>query len=204
MYALIIFSALIFIMTEASTNQPNRVTNRKWVLERRPEGVFHPENDVKMVSEEIELKCADDEVIVETEMLSADAFIRTMLDEEAYHGSVALRQTIPSLGYGTVVHAGSATKYKVGSSVQGLLGAETYCTVKTGQIMTKINLPFMPARASLGIMSLTCGLTAYTGMFYVCGKPKKGDTVVVTGATGAVGSVAAQLAKSTGARGMCV
>jgi NADPH-dependent curcumin reductase CurA len=199
MYFLHIF-LLSFIMCTES-NKPNIVNNHKWILERRPEGVFHPEKDVKLVSEDMALECADDEVIVETEMLSADAFIRTMLDEEAYHVAIPLGGTLPSIGYGKVVHAGSATKYKVGSVVQGMLGAQTYSKVKATQIVTKFNFPFMSSTASLGIMGLTTGLTAYTGVFYVCDKPKKGETVVVTGAAGAVGSVAAQLAKSTGARG---
>lgn len=58
----------------------------------------------------------------------------------------------------------------------------------------------MTPTASLGLMGLTTGLTAYTGVFYVTRRPRKGETVVVSGAAGAVGSVAAQLAKATGAR----
>eukprot|EP00980_Cylindrotheca_fusiformis_P012109 scaffold2923_cov121-Cylindrotheca_fusiformis.AAC.19 len=181
--------------------QPIVVTNRKWILERRPQGVFQPKDDVKVVSEELEFTCLDDEVIVETEMLSVDAFLRTMMDEDAYHGSINLGDTIPALGYGTVVHAGSKTKYKVGSSVQGLLGAQTFSKVKAEFVIKMINIPFLPKRLWLGILSLTTGLTAYTGIFYVCDKPKKWETVVVSAAAGAVGSVAAQLAKSTGARG---
>ena len=56
--------------------------------------------------------CPDDQVIVKVGTLSVDAFIRTMLDEEAYHGSVSLGGTLPAIGYGTVVHAGSKSGRK--------------------------------------------------------------------------------------------
>jgi hypothetical protein len=176
------------------------VTNQKWVLKSRPNGIFDPETDSELLSERINLECEADEIICETETLSVDAFIRTMLDEEAYHGVVAIGSTLPAIGYGKVIKAGSAAKYKTGSKVMGMLGAQTYAKVKANAVFPKINFPFMPESASLGLMGLTTGLTAYTGVFYVCPKPKRGETAVVTGAAGAVGSVAAQLAKSTGAK----
>lgn len=176
------------------------VTNQKWVLKDRPNGIFNPENDVKLITEEIPLQCEPDEIIVETHTLSVDAFIRTMLDAEAYHGVVPLGGTLPAIGYGKVLHAGASSGQKVGNIVQGMLGAQTYATVKSSMAVRKVKFPFMSHTSSLGLLGLTTGLTAYTGVFYVCAKPKKGETVVVTGAAGAVGSVAAQLCKSTGAR----
>jgi len=144
--------------------------------------------------------CKDDEVIVETSMLSVDAFIRTMLDEEAYHGSVAIGGVIPAFGYGKVVYAGPNAKVKVGKTVVAMMHAQTHAKIKASEAFSKMDLPFMPPTASLGLMGLTTGLTAYTGIYYVCSRPRKGETVVVTGAAGAVGSIASQLAKSTGAR----
>lgn len=178
------------------------VTNTKWILKRRPEGAFDPTEDVQMVSEEIWFAtCGDDELVVQVDTLSVDAFIRTMLDAEAYHGAVKLGNTIPALGYGTVVYAGESAKRKIGTVVQCMLGAQTYATVKASAAFTKMDLPGMSPTAGLGLFGLTSGLTAYAGVFYVCQPPKKRDTVVVTAAAGAVGSIAAQLAKSTGARG---
>jgi NADPH-dependent curcumin reductase CurA len=77
------------------------VTNRKCVLSERPNGVFNPDKDAKLVTEPIPLKCKEDEIIVETSMLSIDAFIRTMLDEDAYHGSIPINSIMPAIGYGT-------------------------------------------------------------------------------------------------------
>merc|ERR1712039_800837 len=61
-------------------------------------------------------------------------------------------------------------------------------------------LPFVPLRLWLGLLGLTTGLTAWVGIFRVAKKPARGQTVVVSAASGATGSIAAQLAKSTGAR----
>jgi NADPH-dependent curcumin reductase CurA len=152
-----------------------------------------------MKVESIPLEFNDGEVIDESSMLSVDAFIRTMLDAEAYHGSVDLGATLPAIGYGRVIASGRGGP-KVGTVVAGMLGAQKYATVKSTDVSKAMKFPFMSQAETLGLMGLTTGLTAYTGVFYVSRRPRKGETVVVTGAAGAVGSVAAQLAKSTGAR----
>lgn len=177
------------------------VTNSKWVLKARPQGVFDPSNDVELTTENIPTSSLeDDEILVETTMLSGDAFIRTMMDEEAYHGALSINDTIPAIGYGKVIAAGPKAGHKVGTVVSGMMGAQTHAKIKSGGAFRHITFPFMTPTASLGLMGLTTGLTAYTGVFYVTRRPKRGETVVVTGAAGAVGSVAAQLAKATGAR----
>ena len=188
---------------EQSPDNGTKVTNSKWVLKARPQGVFNPSKDVELKTESIStssLDLADDEILVESSMLSGDAFIRTMMDEEAYHGALSLGDTIPAIGYGKVVAAGPKSCHKVGTVVSGMIGAQTYAKIKSSGAFRHITFPFMTPTASLGLMGLTTGLTAYTGVFYVSRRPRKGETVVVTGAAGAVGSVAAQLAKATGAR----
>lgn len=184
--------------------RPHRLWNEKWTLKQRPEGLFDPDADVALVREPIDLDddgcCGDDQIVVETSHLSVDAFLRTMMDADAYHGSVALGGTVPALGYGRILRAGSGTKLKAGSYVAGMMGAQTHPTLKAAEVFPMVNLPWMPRTASLGLMGATTGLTAYAGVFYVCPRPRKGETVVVTAAAGAVGSVAAQLARTTGAR----
>ena len=177
------------------------VTNSKWVLKARPQGIFDPSNDVELTTENIPTSSLeDDEILVETTMLSGDAFIRTMMDEEAYHGALSINDTIPAIGYGKVIAAGPKAGHKVGTVVSGMMGAQTYAKIKSGGAFRHITFPFMTPTASLGLMGLTTGLTAYTGVFYVTRRPRRGETVVITGAAGALGSVAAQLAKATGAR----
>ena len=81
-------------------------TMDRWVLTQRPQGKFDASRDVAKRTEPIpELK--KDDVLVEVEMLSVDAFVRTMLDEQAYHGRVEIGGALPALGYGTVVGAGA-------------------------------------------------------------------------------------------------
>ena len=204
-------------------NGQDFLENKKWVLKSRPKGVFQARNDVDLITERLALSftadngenddsktnksdlvktCPDDYIVVKVATLSVDAFIRTMLDEEAYHGSVALGATIPAIGYGTVVYAGKDAQKlrRVGSQVLGLMGAQQYAVVPAATVTTKRTLPFMTPSSCLGLMGLTTGLTAYVGCFYVLSPPKKGQTVVVTGATGAVGSTAVQLLQTTGAR----
>jgi hypothetical protein len=88
----------------------------------------------------------------------------------------------------------------VGQVVVGMMGAQTYAKVPAKGIQHKHRIPFVPATAPLGLMGLTTGLTAYAGVFFVCRPPRAGETVVVTASAGAVGSIAAQLAKTTGAK----
>ena len=187
--------------TSKSSSDDGTVTNSKWVLKARPQGSFDPTLDVELKTEMISTSSLEgDEILVESSMLSGDAFIRTMMDEEAYHGALSLGDTIPAIGYGTVVAAGPKAGHKVGTVVSGMMGAQTFAKINSGGVFRMITFPLMTPTASLGLMGLTTGLTAYTGVFYVTRRPRRGETVVVTGAAGAVGSVAAQLAKATGAR----
>mmetsp|Transcript_24836 Transcript_24836/g.57461 ORF Transcript_24836/g.57461 Transcript_24836/m.57461 type:complete len:295 (+) Transcript_24836:3-887(+) len=125
-----------------------------------------------------------------------------MLDEKAYHGRVELGNTMPAMGLGVVVAAGSNNKLKVGSKCLGLLGAQTVAKVTPGPEgpMAVAKLPGVPLSSSLGMLGLTTGFTAWMGIFRVAQKPKKGDVVVITAAAGAVGHIAAQLALTTGAK----
>tara|TARA_B100000524_G_scaffold201180_1_gene104787 strand:+ start:732 stop:1268 length:537 start_codon:yes stop_codon:yes gene_type:complete len=133
----------------------------------------------------------------QVETLSIDAFIRTMLDEKAYHGAIALGDAIPALGYGTVL---SSSTLKPGTRVMGLLGAQTVCTSPDAQLNKMPALPRVQPREWLGMLGLTTGITAWVGIYKVVRPPRKGETVVVSAAAGAAGSIAAQLAKLTGAR----
>jgi NADPH-dependent curcumin reductase CurA len=217
--------------------------NRKWILKRRPIGIFDPQLDVELVPDddaninqwynssddnsEYEYDDADNddgeddideikkskksnskksvlketEIIVKPQLLSIDAFLRTICDENAYHGSLKLGSTFPALGYGVVIKAGKKSGHKIGSRVAGMLSASDLCKVDGKSTMKVFKFPFMNLSSSLGLMGLTSGLTAYCGVFYVPSKiPQRGETVVVTGAAGSVGSIAVQLCKSTGAR----
>jgi NADPH-dependent curcumin reductase CurA len=126
-----------------------------------------------------------------------------MLDEEAYHGAIDVGSVVPALGFGTVLKSCQGGP-KVGARLAGLVGAQTVATVSCAGGMEGCNpmLPTfgMPLSASLGLLGITCGMTAYVGVFSAAKAPKKGEVCVVSAAAGAVGNIAAQLCKSTGAK----
>ena len=144
----------------------------------------------------------DGEVVVQCEMLSVDAFLRTMLDEEAYHGAIKLGDTLPALGYGRVI-ASANPKFKIGKRVSGMLGARSVARLNLEQsagLFPFLSLPRVKPTTMMGLLGITSGLTAHVGIHSVTKPPRRGQTVLVSGASGATGSVAAQLAKLTGAK----
>merc|ERR1719162_794137 len=181
--------------------------NRQWILKRRPVGIFDPKLDVELITtnEDNEDDLKDNEIVVRPELLSVDAFLRTMCDENApYHGRIELAggkgdtgkgkegtnastksRPFPAIGFGTVIKAGAKSGHTVGKRVTGMLGAADTVTVDGAQVFRAMKFPLLPLSASLGLMGLTAGLTAYCGVFYVASKrPSKGETVVVTGVAG--------------------
>jgi NADPH-dependent curcumin reductase CurA len=125
------------------------------------------------------------------------------LDSESNpaHGSVGIGKPIPALGYGKVVKGNDT--FKEGTVVQGMLKAEKFAVIEDPSragIMTKMSLPRTDPNSSLGVLGIS-GIAAYIGMFACPPKgPQKGETVVVSAAAGAVGCIAAQMAKLSGAR----
>ena len=170
--------------------------NRKVVLVARPDGQPE-ESDFKIVEETLP-ELTDDQVLVEVEHLSIDAFIRTTLDGEAgIHGTMDLDTPVIALGVARVV-ASQFDGLNQGDAVFGPLGAQTHA-IGPGNMYRKLDTHDLPARACLGALGMTTGLTAYVGMISV-GEVREGDTVVVSAAAGGVGTIACQLAKIAGAR----
>lgn len=175
--------------------------NQKWVLKKRPKGLFN-KNTCKL--ESISITAGDlkeNEILVKTEYLSVDAFIRTMLDEtkNAVHNGIDIGGTVPAIGIGQVVAKGSKSSHNIGSYVSGFFGAQTYAVTDGTQAFSVLPLPGVSRRESLGLFGITTGITAYVGTFCVLNPPSKGEVAVVSAAAGAVGSIAAQLLLSTGA-----
>jgi NADPH-dependent curcumin reductase len=168
--------------------------NRRVVLASRPSGAFRP-SDLRVETEELAPPDAG-QAIVAVDTLSIDAFIRTILDDGSYHQSVPLGGLVMALGVGTVVDSADEA-LQPGDRVFGPLGAQTYARFPAAHLR-KLDVGTVPATAYLGALGMTTGLTAYFGIFEV-GAVAAGDTVVVSGAAGAVGSVAGQLARIAGA-----
>jgi NADPH-dependent curcumin reductase CurA len=180
---------------------PTSLECHRWELVSRPSGLISLDN-FALRKEVVDCNLDPGEVVVGVDMLSVDAFLRTMLDEGAFHGSIKLGDTVPALGYGRII-ASANPKRPRGMRVFGMLGAQSVARMgsdKAQELFPMLSLPYVKASHSLGLLSITVGLTAWMGIHAVTRAPSRGDVVVVTGAAGATGSVAAQLAKLTGAR----
>jgi NADPH-dependent curcumin reductase len=169
-------------------------TNRRIVLASRPVGSFQT-TDLTIDTQTFDGPDTGN-VIVQVDTLSIDAFIRTVLDDGSYHQSVPIGGLITALGVGTVIDSADES-LQPGDHVFGPLCAQTYAHFPAG-MLRKLDTHTVPATAYLGALGMTTGLTAYFGIFEV-GAVKAGDTVVVSGAAGAVGSMAGQLARIAGA-----
>ena len=174
------------------SNLPN---SKKIILKTRPNG--DPKvSDFDMV-EEIAKAPSDGEVLVEVQALEIGAWIRTTLNETAFHGSTPISGTIPALGNGKVIISKS-DKFKEGDIVTGPLMAQSYTTMPA-DFFTKVPNPEIDPFTQIGILGVTTGLTAYFGIYEV-GQVKKNEIVLVSGAAGGVGSLVCQLAKLKGAK----
>lgn len=168
--------------------------NRKVILKSHPRGPVGLDN-FDMAEEEIQPLRAGT-VCVRVDHLSIDAFIRTTLDGGGFHQSAKLGGIIPALGVGTVVDSADPSLV-VGEIVTGPMCSQTHAVLPAA-MCAKVDVTLAPATAFLGALSIATGLTSYVGMKYVA-RITGGETVVVSGAAGAVGSLAGQVARLLGA-----
>src|SRR5690349_20919230 len=139
------------------------------------------------------------EALVRTRWISLDPTNRAWIGETpTYLPPVAIGEVMRAGGLGEVV-ASNSPNYEVGQLVQGLTGWQDYVVASASAPMTAVpEVPGVSPSHFLGALGMT-GLSAYVGMLEI-GRPAPGETVVVSAAAGAVGSVAGQLAKIQGAR----
>jgi len=167
--------------------------NGQWLLAARPFGMVK-ESDFEYSESEIP-KALDGTMVVRTLYLSFDPTMRGwMEDRESYLPPVALGEPMRASGVGQVIES-RLEGFEPGDFVHGLLGWQEY--VLCGPGIQKVP-EGLPLTLPLHVLGLT-GLTAYFGMTEI-GCPKSGETVVVSGAAGATGSIAGQVARILGAR----
>lgn len=136
------------------------------------------------------------EVLIRTIYISVDPYLRGRMSAgKSYIPPFELDSVITSGVIAQVVESKS-TKFKQNDVVIGTLGWQQYSVVEDSKIR-KIDTNLAPASAYLSVLGMT-GLTAYFGLLDI-GQPKEGETVVVSGAAGAVGSIVGQIAKNKGA-----
>ncbi len=137
------------------------------------------------------------EVLVRNLYLSVDPYMRgRMVDRKSYVPPFQLDAPMTGGAIGEVV-ASNGGPFQVGDTVQSMLGWREYF-VSDGRGLSAIDPALAPLPAYLGVIGMP-GLTAYVGLLDI-GQPKAGETVFVSGAAGAVGSVVCQIAKIQGCR----
>jgi NADPH-dependent curcumin reductase CurA len=169
--------------------------NHQFKLAARPVGNVKTSDWSR--TEEVVRAPADGEVVIQVLYLSLDPAMRGwMTDKPSYIPPVGINEVMRALAVGKVT-ASRNPKFAVGDHVTGLLGVQNYA-YSDGKGLTKVDPRLAPLPVYLGTLGMP-GMTGYFGLLEV-GQPKAGDTVVVSGAAGAVGSVVGQIAKIKGAR----
>jgi NADPH-dependent curcumin reductase CurA len=171
------------------------VANRQFRLASRPEGM--PGRDIWDLTEEDVPEPADGEVLVKVLLLSLDPAMRAWLDDvPSYIPPVAVGDVMRALGVGLVVES-KHPDVEEGAYVTGLFGIQEYA-VLPGNAVTEIDAAMAPLATWLNVLGMP-GMTAYFGLLEI-GQPQPGETVLVSGAAGAVGATVGQIAKVKGCR----
>ena len=170
--------------------------NRQWRLAKRPEGMVSEVNFE--FSEEPVGEIAEGEYLIRNHYLAFEPAMRGwMEDRPSYIPPVQIGEVMRGATTGEIIESKNPD-FAVGAFVQGLFGWQEYAIggrgISQGSLIPEGTPPTWP----LGVLGIT-GLTAYFGLLDL-GKPQPGETVLVSGAAGATGSIASQIAKQKGCR----
>ncbi len=168
---------------------------RQWLLNDHPRGRGIEDGDFKLVDAELPAP-GEGEMLLKTLFLGFDPAQKGWMENIAdYVAPMAIGEVMRGSAISEVVESNGG-KFAVGDVVMGLTGWSEF-NIHDGKELTKIETDLSPT-TMLSVMGTT-GVTAYCGLFKI-GKPIAGDTVVVSGAAGATGSIVGQLAKIAGCR----
>lgn len=170
------------------------MANQQIILSQRPAGIPQPEHFRQIETAEPALPTGG--LLIKNHFLSIDPAMRGWIcDLNNYLPPVAIDGVMRSLAAGQVI-ASDCSQYQVGDYVTGWFGWQQIAAISPDQVIRKVAPEEGPLSASLGVLGLN-GITAYLALHEI-GRPKAGETVLVSTAAGAVGSVVGQLAKLAG------
>jgi NADPH-dependent curcumin reductase CurA len=170
--------------------------HRQWLIADRPIGRAVKDSDFNLVESEIAAPGAD-EILLKTRWLGFDPAQKGWMENIAdYVAPTQIGEVMPGSAISEVMESHNP-RFPVGSMVIGRTGW-TELHVSDGNGLVAVEDIGLPPTAMMSVLGTT-GMTAYCGLFKV-GKPVAGDTVLVSGAAGATGSIVGQLAKLAGCR----
>jgi NADPH-dependent curcumin reductase CurA len=170
--------------------------NRRLVLAQRPSGLVDGDT-TRMETEQLP-DLEDGEALVKVRYLSIDPTIRTWMDDvPSYLPPIQIGEVVRSGGVGEVIESRSDA-YQPGQLLFGMTGWQEYVITDNAERAMQVLPVGVSPGVAIGILGVT-GMTAYFGLIDV-GQIKSGDVVVVSGAAGATGSAAGQIAKIKGAK----
>jgi len=173
--------------------------NRQLILRTRPTGLLAP-GDLQLAEAPLP-SLADGQALARVKYLSVDPTMRVWMAMDSYLPAVAIGEVMRAAGFAEVVES-RHKHFKKGDKIVGLTGLQDYTVIdsadKRGSFQKVPPVPFISDTAFLGVLGIN-GVTAYFGMTEI-GKPQKGETLVVSAAAGATGSIAGQIGKIHGCR----
>jgi NADPH-dependent curcumin reductase CurA len=170
-------------------------TNHQIILAARPEGL-PKETDFSLVGAPIP-EPGQGQFLVQNSYLSVDPYMRGRISEiKSYAEPVSVGDVMVGGTVGCVIES-KHSDYQQGDVVVGYLGWQEYA-LSDGTEIQRFDTSLAPMSTALGVLGMP-GMTAYFGLLEI-GKPKPGETVLISGAAGAVGSLVGQIAKIQGCR----
>jgi len=164
------------------------------VLVKRPHGIPQP-GDFEVRNASIERPFTAP-LVVRNKFLSVDPAQRGYVnDENSYLPPVPLGGVMRAMAIGEVIHSVDP-RYAEGDHLFGWFGWQDYCVTDSASVLRKLNPAHGPLTLNLGVLGIN-GMTAYLALYGI-GAPRAGETIVISAAAGALGSVVGQLARQAG------